>query len=81
LSKGQVPTGVDGLDQLIEGGFQRGSLILLAGNTGTGKTVFGAKFLCKGVDLGETGVYVSFAEDSVLSTVMCQVFEVYVGWV
>jgi len=48
----------------MEGGFPKGSLILLAGNPGVGKTVFGANFICKGVkDFDETGVYVSLAED------------------
>ena len=60
----RVPTGVEGLDGLIGGGFQRGSLILMAGNPGTGKTTFGAQFICKGAsELNEVGVYVSFAED------------------
>ena len=59
----RVPTGINGLDLLIEGGFPRGSLILLAGNPGTGKTIFGMQFLCRGArDYGENGIYVSFAE-------------------
>lgn len=57
-----VPTGIKGLDEVLEGGFPRGSLILLAGNPGTGKTVFSMEFLVGGVKLGEPGVYVSFAE-------------------
>ncbi len=49
---------------MIEGGFPKGSLILLAGNPGTGKTVFGVSFICKGGrDLDEAGVHVSFAEN------------------
>jgi KaiC/GvpD/RAD55 family RecA-like ATPase len=63
LDEGRVPTGIDGFDDLIGGGFQRRGLIIVAGSPGTGKTVFGATFLCKGVELGEAGVYVSFAED------------------
>jgi len=63
MSEDRVPSGIDGLDSLIDGGFPKGSLILLAGNPGTGKTVFGMQFLCKGAkDYGENGVYVSFAE-------------------
>jgi len=59
----RVPSGIDGLDAVIEGGFPRGSLILVAGNPGTGKTVFSAQFLYRGaVDYGENGVYVTFAE-------------------
>jgi len=63
MSENRVPSGIDGLDSLIDGGFPKGSLILLAGNPGTGKTVFGMQFLCKGAkDHGENGIYVSFAE-------------------
>jgi len=63
ISEDRVPTGISGLDPLIEGGFPKGSLILLAGNPGTGKTVFGFQFLCKGAtEYGEKGIYVSFAE-------------------
>lgn len=63
ISEDRVPTGISGLDPLIEGGFPKGSLILLAGNPGTGKTIFGFQFLCKGAtEYGEKGIYVSFAE-------------------
>jgi len=59
-----VPTGIDGLDELVGGGFPRGGLIVLAGNPGTGKTTFSAQFLYRGcVNRGECGIYVSFAED------------------
>ena len=60
----RVSTGVSGLDEVIGGGFPRGSLIILAGNPGTGKTIFSATFLYNGiVNYGERGIYVSFAEN------------------
>lgn len=62
----RVSSGVEGLDAVIEGGFPRGSSILLAGNPGTGKTVFSAQFLVKGAESSELGVYISFAEDKSL---------------
>ena len=59
----RVPTGIKGLDPLIGGGFPKGSLIVLAGNPGTGKTIFSAQFLYRGVvEYSEKGIYVSFAE-------------------
>lgn len=58
----RASSGAEALDSLIQGGFLRGSLILLAGGPGTGKTVFSAQFLVKGAESGDTGVYVSFAE-------------------
>ena len=64
MSEDRVITGIDGLDTLIEGGFPKGSLVLLAGNPGTGKTVFSMQFLYKGAEEhGENGIYVSFAEN------------------
>ncbi len=63
MSEGKVSSGIEGLDDVIGGGFPRGSLILLAGNPGTGKTIFAAHFLHNGASkYGESGVYASFAE-------------------
>jgi circadian clock protein KaiC len=59
----RVPTGIKGLDDMIEGGFPRGSMILLAGSPGSGKTIASAQYLHHGAsELGENGVYVSFVE-------------------
>lgn len=59
----RVRTGIDGLDDLIQGGIPRGTLILLAGSPGSGKTIASAHFLYHGAkNFDETGVYVSFAE-------------------
>ncbi|MDH5483300.1 MAG: AAA family ATPase [Candidatus Bathyarchaeota archaeon] len=63
ISDERVSTGIDGLDDLIEGGFPRGSLILLAGSPGSGKTIASAQYLYHGATkLKEKGIYVSFAE-------------------
>jgi len=59
----RVPTGIVGLDDMIEGGFPRSSIILLAGSPGSGKTNAAAQYLYHGAkNLNENGVYVSFAE-------------------
>jgi circadian clock protein KaiC len=64
MSERRVSTGVEGLDKIIGGGFPSGSLILLAGNPGTGKTVFSARFLYHGaVNNDENGIYVNFSEN------------------
>jgi len=76
MNDGRVPTGINGLDPLIEGGFPEGSLILLAGNPGTGKTVFSMNFLFKGAkDYGENGIYVSFAESE--DTILCNMSKLF----
>ena len=59
----RVPTGIPGLDPLIEGGLPRRSLVLVAGAPGTGKTSMCCKFLEKGASVyDEKGLYVSFLE-------------------
>ena len=52
----RMPTGVAGLDNMIEGGFPIPSIILLAGDTGTGKTTLCTQFLFKGAESGERGL-------------------------
>lgn len=63
MGQGRVPTGIEGLDMLIGGGFPRGSLIIIAGNPGVGKTIFAAEFLYHGAtQYRENGMYVSSGE-------------------
>jgi len=62
---GRVPSGIDGLDALIEGGFLRGDVILVAGGSGSGKTILSTQFIYNGAtQYGEKGVYATFEEDS-----------------
>ena len=59
----RISTGIKGLDELVEGGFPKGSFILLAGSPGSGKTIASAQFLYHGAQKGkENGVYISFGE-------------------
>ncbi len=58
----RISTGIPGLDELIGGGFPKGSVILLSGTCGTGKTISSLQFLWYGIQRGENGVYVSFEE-------------------
>lgn len=60
----RILSGIDGLDNLIEGGLLRGDTILLAGGTGCGKTIFSSQFINNGVVLcNEKGVYATLEED------------------
>jgi len=60
----RVATGIKGFDELIDGGFERESIVLLVGSAGTGKTLFGLQFLYQGVTkYEEAGVFISFEED------------------
>ncbi len=53
----RIPSGIPGLDELVEGGFPFPSVILLSGSAGTGKTTFCLRFLCEGAKRGERGLF------------------------
>lgn len=55
----KCPTGVPGLDELIEGGFPRGRVILLEGDSGTGKSILATQFIYNGaVKYNEPGILI-----------------------
>jgi circadian clock protein KaiC len=58
-----LPTGVQGLDELLNGGFPDGRVILIIGGPGSGKTILASQFLYKGIsDYNEKGIFVSLDE-------------------
>ena len=59
----QVKTGIVGLDEMLSGGLLEGSITLVKGAPGTGKTTLGIQFLYSGItDEDERGLLVSFEE-------------------
>jgi circadian clock protein KaiC len=58
----RVPTGIEGLDQTIEGGLPKGRSILVTGEPGTGKTIFALQFLFEGLKRGEKCMFVTADE-------------------
>jgi circadian clock protein KaiC len=58
----RFPTGVEGLDRLLNGGFFCGSSILIGGASGTGKTILGCSIATAASARGEHSLYISFEE-------------------
>ncbi len=58
----RISTGIPGLDGLLGGGYVRGRTYVIAGDTGTGKTVACLQFLVSGLGRGEKAVYVTVDE-------------------
>src|SRR5687768_9841811 len=58
----KLPTGIQGLDLIADGGLPRGRTTLVAGTAGSAKTVLAIQFLMDGVARGEPGVFVTFEE-------------------
>jgi circadian clock protein KaiC len=67
---GRVPTGVAGLDAMLQGGPLSGASTMVLGTPGAGKSILGMTFLAEGARRGEAGVYAGFHEtqDAVVAT-------------
>jgi circadian clock protein KaiC len=62
-SRDRVPTGVAGLDAMLDGGLRSGTATLLAGPSGSGKTTVALQFLLEGVRRGEPSLCINFQEN------------------
>jgi len=58
----RIPSGIPGLDKLMEGGFVKGSTILLSGAAGTGKTIFSVQYILEGLKREETCMFITLEE-------------------
>lgn len=59
---GRATTGVAGLDEMMDGGIPTGDSVLVAGPSGSGKSVLATQFIAEGGNHGEAGVLVVFEE-------------------
>src|ERR1700724_3358460 len=59
----KAPTGIQGLDEITNGGFPRGRPTLVCGSAGAGKTLLAMEFLIRGAtEYNEPGVFMAFEE-------------------
>lgn len=58
----KLPTGVEGLDQLLRGGVPVGAVTLVAGGPGCGKTLLALRTAARAAEQGDHAVFVSFEE-------------------
>ena len=56
----RLSTGVRGLDEMLGGGIPRGYSVMVAGPSGSGKSVLAGQFILQGAGQGERGVLVLF---------------------
>ena len=61
-SKERISSGIPRLDNMLGGGYYRGSAILLSGAPGTSKSTLGGMFMLAACERGENCLYVSFDE-------------------
>lgn len=62
VSNTRVSSGIRRLDTMLDGGYYKGSGILITGAPGTAKTTLAGAFIAAGAAAGEHGLYVSFDE-------------------
>jgi circadian clock protein KaiC len=58
----KAPSGIEGLDLVLQGGLPRGRTTLVSGGPGAGKSVLSLEFLYRGALAGEPGILVAFEE-------------------
>ncbi|HEY9647287.1 MAG TPA: circadian clock protein KaiC [Chroococcidiopsis sp.] len=59
----KCPTGIQGLDEITDGGLPQGRPTLVCGAAGCGKTLLAMEFLVRGAtQYGEPGVFIAFEE-------------------
>ena len=58
-------TGIDGLDDILNGGIVTDSTTLISGNPGAGKSILCLQYIYNGVDMfDEKGIYLTFEENA-----------------
>ncbi len=62
VARGRAGFGIRGLDEMMRGGIPMGETCLVAGSSGTGKTLLSLHFIVEGARVGEPGVMVTFEE-------------------
>jgi len=58
----RLSLGVPELDEMLGGGIPEGDSLLVAGSSGTGKSLLGTKFIVEGIGQGEPGIVAMFEE-------------------
>jgi circadian clock protein KaiC len=61
VSTSWVSTGIDGLDEILEGGLAPGRMYLIHGGPGSGKSTLSLQFLIEGIRKGEQCLYIGIA--------------------
>lgn len=56
-------TGIEGLDEMLNGGVPSGHVFAVMGTFGTGKTTFALQFMWEGLNRGEKCIFISLEEE------------------
>ncbi len=73
---GRISSGIPGLDELMAGGMRQGDTSLVMGPSGVGKTTLGMRWLARGLEQGESCLFITLQDSADHLTEMAAVF----GW-
>ncbi len=59
----RVKTGVEGLDEMLQGGFPENHIVVVMGSFGTGKTTLALQYVVEGLRRDEQCIFISLEED------------------
>lgn len=62
VAEGRAGFGIVGLDEMTRGGIPVGQTCIVAGSSGTGKTLMSLHFIVEGTRVGQPGIMVTFEE-------------------
>lgn len=68
----QIPSGLPVLDEMLHGGVERGTVVLVTGASGVGKTTIGMQFMKEAATRGERSVVYSFEEELPIMLARCE---------
>lgn len=71
-----ISSGVAELDAMLHGGLERGTITIITGATGTGKTTLGVQFVKEAALKGERSVIFTFEESSEILLARCEAVKV-----
>jgi len=63
VAEDRVRTGIDGLDEMLQGGFPENHIVVVMGSFGTGKTTLALQYIIDGLKKGEPCIFISLEED------------------
>ena len=59
IEDNRITTGINGLDELLNGGYPKGNITLISGTPGTGKTIVCFQYIDSGIKKGDKCLYFS----------------------
>jgi len=74
-----LPTGIMEMDMLLKGGIERGTINMISGPSGAGKTTLGMQILCAFAQQGGNSVIFSFDEEIGMMKARCESIGMPVG--